>query len=144
MESASERQRMVNPRKAYPIDQGLIPVFDRSGRANLGHALETAVLIELDRRHCAVTYVRTAGGYEVDFLARGAGGGEWLIQVCADASDATTGARELRALMDAGDRFPRAERVLLVLNQDGVPADAPSDVRVATAHEWLLDPGGMI
>jgi hypothetical protein len=30
MESASERQRMVNPRKAYPVDAGLIPVFDRS------------------------------------------------------------------------------------------------------------------
>ena len=26
MESTSERQRMVNPRKAYPVDPGLIPV----------------------------------------------------------------------------------------------------------------------
>ncbi len=50
MESASERQRMVNPRKAYPVDPGLIPVFDRTGRANLGHAPETAVLLELERR----------------------------------------------------------------------------------------------
>ena len=29
----SERRRMVNPRKAYPIDPGLIPVFDRSGKS---------------------------------------------------------------------------------------------------------------
>ena len=50
MESNSERQRMVNPRKAYPVDSGLIAVFDGTGRANLGHALETAVLIELERR----------------------------------------------------------------------------------------------
>jgi uncharacterized protein len=50
MESASERQRMVNPRKAYPVDPGPIPVFDRTGRSNIGHALETAVLIELERR----------------------------------------------------------------------------------------------
>lgn len=41
---------MVNPRKAYPIDMGLIPVFDSTGRANEGHALETAVLLELQRR----------------------------------------------------------------------------------------------
>ncbi len=74
MESTSERQRMVNPRKAYPVDPGLIPVFDRTGRANLGHALETAVLVELERRGFEVTYVRTPAGYEVDFLARGAGG----------------------------------------------------------------------
>ena len=50
VESESERRRMVNPRKSYPIDAGLIPVFDRSGRANLGHALETAVYLELERR----------------------------------------------------------------------------------------------
>ena len=61
---------MVNPRKVYPVDPGLIPVFDRTGRANVGHALETAVLIELERRGCESTYVRTAEGYEVDFLAR--------------------------------------------------------------------------
>ena len=44
--TASERQRMVNPRKAYPIDPGLIPLYERTGRANTGHALETAVFLE--------------------------------------------------------------------------------------------------
>ncbi len=48
--SSSERQRQVNPRKVYAVDPALIPAFDRSGNANLGHALETAVLIELQRR----------------------------------------------------------------------------------------------
>ena len=48
MESTSERQRMVNPRKAYPVDPGLIPVFDRTGRANLGHALERVRLFFID------------------------------------------------------------------------------------------------
>lgn len=55
--TASERQRMVNLRKAYPVDPGLIAVFERSGRANLGRALETAVLIELERRGADVHYV---------------------------------------------------------------------------------------
>ena len=27
---------MVNPRKAYPIDPGLIPIYERGGRDNLG------------------------------------------------------------------------------------------------------------
>ncbi|MCX5670136.1 MAG: ATP-binding protein [Planctomycetota bacterium] len=43
----SERRRMVNPRKVYPVDPGLIPVFDAAGRANIGHALETCVMLEL-------------------------------------------------------------------------------------------------
>ncbi|MBM3883249.1 MAG: ATP-binding protein [Verrucomicrobia bacterium] len=83
-----ERQRMVNPRKAFPVDPGLIPVFDRTGRANPGHALETVVLVELERRRMEVTYVRTPGGYEVDFLARKPSRPPELIQVCADLGTA--------------------------------------------------------
>ena len=140
MESVSERQRMVNPRKVYPVDTGLIPVFDRSGRANVGHALETAVLIELERRRCEVTYVRTPEGYEVDFLARDATGGTELIQVCADASDPATAARELRALASAGEQFPRAKKRLIVLTGDTVPWEPPAGVEVRPAAEWLLAP----
>ena len=138
MESASERQRMVNPRKAYPVDSALIAVFDRSGRANSGHALETAVLIELERRRCAVTYVRTPAGYEVDFLVRGAEGEMELIQVCADASDPTTAERELRALAEAGQIYPGARLRLLTLTRDGAPAEGPSGILVQPAYEWLL------
>ncbi len=138
MESASERQRMVNPRKVYPVDPGLIPIFDRSGRANTGHALETAVLIELERRRRAVTYVRTPGGFEVDFLARGADGEAELIQVCADASDPATAERELRALHEAGALFPQARKRLLTLTRDGLPAEAPAEVAAQPAYEWLL------
>ena len=140
MESTSERQRMVNPRKAYPVDPGLIPVFDRSGRANLGHALETAVLVELERRRREVTYVRTAEGYEVDFLARDAAGGMELIQVCADASDTATATRELRALAAAGNRFPRAGKRLITLTGDAVPVQPPAGTTVQAAAEWLLAP----
>ena len=140
MESDSERQRMVNPRKAYPVDPGLIPVFDRSGRANVGHALETAVLIELERRRREVTYVRTPEGYEVDFLARDATGGIELIQVCADASDTATAARELRALAAAGSQFPRADKRLITLTGDAVPLQPPAGTTVQAAAEWLLAP----
>ena len=140
MESASERQRMVNPRKAYPVDPGLIPVFDRSGRANVGHALETAVLIELERRRCEVSYVRTPEGYEVDFLARDGSGGMELIQVCADASEPATAARELRALAAAGRQFPRAAKRLITLTGAAVPVTPPPGTTVQSASEWLLAP----
>ena len=138
MESTSERQRMVNPRKAYPVDAGLISVFDRTGRANLGHALETAVLVELEHRRFEVTYVRTPEGYEVDFLARDAAGGMELIQVCADLSDPSTAAREFRALSAAGELFPRARKRLLTLTDDRLPADLPAGTEVQTACDWFL------
>ena len=90
IEADSERKRMVNPRKAYPVDPGLIPLFDRARRANTGRALETAVLIELERRGMTVTYLRTPEGHEVDFLARSAAGETELLQVVADATERST------------------------------------------------------
>ena len=140
MESASGRRRMVNPRKAYPVDPGLIPVFDRTGRANTGHALETAVLVELERRGFEVTYLRTPEGCEVDFVARAPGGGMELVQVCADLSDPATAFRELRALAAGGALFPHARKRLLTLTRDGLPAEAPADMDAQTACEWLLAP----
>ncbi len=139
IETTSERRRMVNPRKAYPIDTGLIPVFDRTGSENLGHALETAVLIELERRGREVTYVKTREGFEVDFLARGPAGDVELIQVCTDLSDPATAQREIRALQVAGAAWPRAAKRILTLTADGYPDEVPAGVSVQSAWEWSLD-----
>jgi predicted AAA+ superfamily ATPase len=142
MDADSERQRMVNPRKIYPVDPGLMPLFGRTGRANLGHALETAVLIELERHRCEVTYVRTSEGHEVDFLARGPDGTEHLIQVRADATEPETAAREIRALREAGRRRPKARRWLLTLTNDRLPPDPPEDVICWPTYHWMLTNDG--
>jgi hypothetical protein len=138
MEAESERRRMVNPRKAYPADPGLIPVFDRSGRANIGHALESAVLIELERRGMDVTYVRTQSGYEVDFLARSATGEVELIQVSADPQSESIEEREFRALSEAGHLFPNAKRRLLTLTHDAMPKKLPRGLTAEPAYQWML------
>ena len=133
----SERRRMVNPRKAYPIDPGLIPVFDRSGRANRGHALETVVLLELERRGAEIAYVRTAAGFEVDFLARYPEGGEALIQVCADLDDPVTWQRETRALLNAAQEYRQATLHLISLEPDQW-AELPPGITWRPATAWLL------
>jgi uncharacterized protein len=135
----SERRRMVNPRKVYPIDPGLIPVFDRSGKANVGHALETCVLLELERRGADVAYVRTEGGFEVDFLARYPDGQEDLIQVCADLDSAATRKREARALLEAANEYKRASLRLITLQAE-TARDLPKAVTVDSAVAWLLGP----
>jgi predicted AAA+ superfamily ATPase len=134
----SERQRNSNPRKLYPADPGLIKAFDASGRSNVGHALETAVLNELERRRAEVGYVKTPDGLEVDFLARDPVAGEELIQVCADVSAPETLARELRALTAAGQEHSRAARRLLVLDRDALARVNAPGVEVQPAYEWLL------
>jgi predicted AAA+ superfamily ATPase len=140
----SERQRNSNPRKLFPADPGLIKAFDSSGRANLGHALETVVLNELERRGAEIGYVKTDGGLEVDFLARYPAAGEELIQVCADVSVPETLAREVRALAEAAAAHPRAARRLLVPDRDALSRVNVPGIEVQPAYDWLLAaPGGL-
>lgn len=135
----SERQRNSNPRKVYPVDPGLIKAFDWSGRSNRGHALETVVINDLERRGAEIAYVKTSSGFEVDFLARWPGAEPELIQVCADVSDPGTLARELRALDDAATEHPQAARRLLVLDRDARTQVGKTTIEVQPIYEWLLD-----
>lgn len=138
LHSASERQRMVNPRKAYPIDPALIGLYERTGRANLGHALETVVLLELERRGMAVDYVRTREGYEVDFHATAPDGSPALIQVSADISDPETQEREVRALLAASAERPGATPLLLTFNAMPPREPIPAPLQWQPAVAWLL------
>ena len=138
----SERKRNSNPRKLYPADPGFIKAFDTSGRTNRGHALETVVLNELERRGADVGYVKTSDGWEVDFLSRERGAAEALIQVCADVSSPATLERELRALSAAASEHPRATRRLLVLDRDALTQVKGSKIQVQPAYEWLLGTPG--
>lgn len=140
--TASERQRMVNPRKAYPIDPGLIPIYERTGRANLGHSLETAVFIELLRRGCEVHYFRTIQGNEVDFHAVDPAGNILLVQVCANASDPATLQREVRSLVEAKAQHPEARTQLILLDPLPPGTAVPASVELCPAIQWFLEPLG--
>lgn len=139
LHTASERQRMVNPRKVYPVDPGLLPVYERTGRLNLGHALETVILVELERRGCEMGYVRTAKGFEVDFLARSPEGRWTLIQVCADLSDARTRERETRALLAAAAEHSYATPLLITMDTVPPQPKLPEPIRWRSAAAYLLD-----
>jgi len=137
--SSSVRQKQVNPRKVYPVDTGLIALFDRFGKANTGHALECAVLHQLLRQGAEVSYVHTPGGFEVDFHARYPDGRETLVQVCADINSQDTMARETRALQDAQQQFPHARSQLIVLTSAPSGLSWPHDIELTQASAWLLN-----
>ena len=141
LHAASERQRMVNPRKAYPVDPGLISLFARSGRSHQGRALETVVLLELERRGWEVSYMRTTEGWEVDFFAHRAGETPLLVQVCLDTADDATWEREVRALRSAGRAYRDARLFLVTLDASPPPRPLPDRIVWAPAARWLLEGG---
>jgi predicted AAA+ superfamily ATPase len=138
MRSASERQRMVNPRKAYPIDPGLIPLWERPGREQRGRALETAVLLELERREYSVTWLRVGDDLEVDFFATRPGDPPLLVQVSMDTTENATWDREVRALEAAAREYPDADALLIT--QDATPPlrALPDPLQWMSATQWLL------
>ena len=138
----SEKRRNVNPRKCYPVDTALIHAFDRSGRPNTGHALESAVFVELMRRKYEIAYVKTASGYEVDFLARSLTNEALLVQVCASVDDPATLEREVRALQEAMDEHPRAKALILTLESRLPQPPVPKPVRLLSAWQWMLGGDG--
>ena len=143
LHTASERQRMVNPRKAYPVDPGLIPVYERTGRPNWGHALETVAFLELERLGFDLAYVRTTEGLEVDFLASRPGEAPLLVQVCADVDDPETYEREVRSLAAAAKEHRRARPLLVTLESTPPRQGLPPPLEWKCAAEWLLGGTGV-
>jgi predicted AAA+ superfamily ATPase len=134
----SEKRRQVNPRKIYPADTGLIPVFDRSLKANLGHALEVAVFHELQRRGCEMGYWKTASGFEVDFAVTTPEGARELIQVCTGLDDPETREREIRALQEARAECPEAQAFILTMESRLPYPEVPQGIEVLPAWEWIV------
>lgn len=134
----SEKRRQVNPRKVYPADPALIPVYDRSGKANTGHLLETAVFNELQRRGADISYVKTTSGYEVDFLARFPDGSNTLIQVCQTLDNPATLDREVRALQEAAHDYPDTSLLLLTGESILPQPEISSSITSIPAWQWIL------
>jgi hypothetical protein len=143
LHTSSERRRMVNPRKAYPVNPGLIPIYERSGRPKWGHALETAVFLELERRGYEMGYVRTPQGFEVDFLASSPGEAPLLVQVCADVQDPQTYDREVRALAAAAGEYRSARALLDTLESTPPAPGLPPPLEWRCAGDWLLGERGV-
>ncbi len=134
----SERRRMVNPRKVYPIDMGFINLFAFSDRANLGHALETSVMIELERRGGEIAYIRNSTGTEIDFLVRFPDGHFELIQVCADLDDPVAQKREIDSLLDGLSEHKYASAHLILLKPN-LLLEVPKKIKLHQASNWLLN-----
>ena len=141
MHSSSERQRTVNPRKAYPVDPGLIALHARVDRSYRGASLETVVLLELERRGYVITWVKTGSDvqqWEVDFLAEQPGEQRLLIQVTYEADAESTWERETRALEAAAATFPDARAMLITGTSTPPSCPLPAGLEWRSAAEWLL------
>ena len=97
----SERSRMVNPKKMYAVDTGLVRACSRRPNPDWGSLLENFVFLELRRNHPRIEYYRTKKGLEIDFITLNPNGESALFQVSAEMQNPETRNRELSALTAA-------------------------------------------
>ncbi|HEY0991751.1 MAG TPA: ATP-binding protein [Kofleriaceae bacterium] len=132
--TSSERARQVNPRKVYAVDPGLVTACARRGSADVGQLLETVVFIELRRASPDLSYVRTASGYEVDFMTPSG-----LVQACISVEDLATREREVRALREAMANFGQKEATIVTLTTDEEIRTPEGTIRVIPMWRWALE-----
>lgn len=141
----SLRARQQSPKKVYAVDPGLARAVSHVTARNLGARLETAVYLELRRRHAsgrqgAISWYRTQGGREVDFVLGDVDEEHpiELIQVTADAVDPKTRERELRALAEAMTETGLTSATLVTIQEEGVEDLDVGIVHRVPAWRWLL------
>jgi uncharacterized protein len=139
IDSTSERRRQTNPRKVYVVDHALARAAAARAGADIGHALENIVYLELRRRGVVAGYHLTASGREVDFVAENGDGDRTLVQVCASLAEPATRERELRALTEAMVETKNDRGVVITMASDGVETFEGHAIRIVSAWRWLLE-----
>jgi predicted AAA+ superfamily ATPase len=106
----------------------------RRGSADTGQLLETAVFVELRRASPEVSYLRTKGGYEVDFVTPSG-----LVQACASIADPATREREVRALREAMAALGQETATIVTLTTDEEIRVAEGTIRVVPMWRWAIE-----
>ena len=145
--SRSAKQRIVNPKKVYAVDTGLVVAMRAGGARELGALLENLVYLELRRRlgrlaEGAISYYRTGSGREVDFTVEPVLPGTTLelVQVCASLQAPPTRERETRALTEAMTETGVTSGTIVTLGDRERVSTAAGTIRVVPAWEWVLEP----
>ncbi len=116
--SWSYRAQIVNPRKIYIIDNGLISVTSASFSSDLGRKLENSVYWALRQIHKELFYFNE-NGFECDFIVCRNNQAIQLIQVCSDLNTDNQ-AREENGLWAAMEFFKLDKGTILTINQTDI------------------------
>ena len=133
--SYSLKVQMVNPRKVYAIDPGIIKVASVAFTENKGHFLENLIYLEL-RRQGKELYYFNENKAECDFVVMKNGKIEQVIQVCNELSPENR-EREIRGLTEAMDFFKTENGLIISFNQQDALMHNGKRIEVLPAWKFL-------
>lgn len=133
--SFSARSQMINPRKVYSADNGLVTVNSASFSDDTGRKLENAVFLHLRSKHKSIFYFSEKR--ECDFIVTQKGMKPLVIQVCFTLGRDNLD-RELGGLFEALEFFNVKEGVIVTLNQSDSFTREGKTATVIPVWEFLM------
>ncbi len=133
--SYSYRAQLVNPRKIYFIDTGIIKAASASFSENTGHKLENILYWELRRQNYEMYYFNEKSK-ECDFITFKNNQVEHLIQACYNLS-VDNQEREINGLIEAMDFFNKTKGIIITYNQKDLITHNEKKIEVIPAYQFL-------
>jgi uncharacterized protein len=132
--SYSQRKQLVNPRKVYAIDTGMINLVSTAFTEDQGRKFENLIYMHLRRKHKEIYYFSERG--ECDFIVFNRGTFQQAVQVCWQLNQDNLN-RELNGLFEALTFFEQKEGTLVTLDQNDRFEKEGKIIQVVPAHEFL-------
>lgn len=125
-------KQIINPKKAYAIDSGLIKVNSLSFSEDLGRVLENIVFIHLRKKCSDVFYFKENG--ECDFLVKEKDKITKVVQVCYNLTEENKD-REINGLKEAMNKTKCYEGIIITLDQE----DVEEGIKIVPVWKWLCE-----
>ncbi len=131
----SLKKQIVNPKKVYSIDNGLIKANSSSFSKDKGSILENMVFINLRKKYKDIFYFQEKN--ECDFVVKEGTKIIKAIQVCFDLNEENKN-REINGLLEPLEKFNLKEGLILTYKQDDEFKVNNKKIKVLPVWKWLL------
>jgi predicted AAA+ superfamily ATPase len=133
--SWSLKQMLINPKKLYAIDNGLIQANTLSFSVDKGRMLENAVFLYLKQKFEKVYYFKDKN--ECDFVVFNANACKGVFQVCYEVTtDNQT--REFNGLVEAMNFFNLTKGIIITYNQNDQLTYHGKEIELVSGMDYFI------
>lgn len=132
----SFKKQIINPKKIYAIDTGLVKANSASLSVDNGRRLENMVFIALRNKFKEIFYFQE--NRECDFVIKDGTKITKAIQVCFELNENNKD-RELGGMMEALKKFGLKEGLILTYNQEDKFLVEGKEILVIPVWKWMID-----
>lgn len=135
MFSYSTKAQLINPKKIYAIDLGLIELISNNLTEDIGRKLENLIYLHLRKKYNELFYFDESG--ECDFVVMQKGNIIDLIQVCYELTPDNL-KRELNGLYKAMQFFNIHKGTIITFSNKDFINENGFEINVVPAYDYLI------